>query len=100
MDYIRKNATKGIKVNNVVEFLGISRRLADLRFHQFNGETINEAITHYKLEAVKKLLATTNRPIKTVSEACGYADIAYLKTLFKKRFGMTMREWRNQNRTP
>ena len=98
MDFIRKNATKGIRVNDVVEFLGISRRLADLRFQQFSGETINEAITNCKLEAVKKMLATTSRPIKIVSESCGYTDLAYLKTLFKKRFGTTMREWRNQNR--
>ena len=98
MDFIRKNATKGIKVNDVVAFLGISRRLADLRFQQFSGETINEAITNCKLEAVKKLLATTSRPIKIVSESCGYTDLAYLKTLFKKRFGCTMREWRTQNR--
>ena len=45
-------------------------------------------------------LATTSRSIKTVSEACGYADLAYLKTLFKRRFGCTMRDWRAQNRTP
>ena len=98
-DFIRKNATKGIRPNDVAEFLGVSRRLADLRFQQFSGESINEVITHYKLEAVKKLLATTSRPIKTVSETCGYTDLAYLKTLFKRRFGCTMREWRTQNRT-
>ena len=97
-DFIRKNATKGIRPSDVAEFLGVSRRLADLRFQQFSGETINEVITHCKLEAVKKLLATTSRPIKTVSETCGYTDLAYLKTLFKRRFGCTMREWRGQNR--
>ena len=30
---------------------------------------------------------------------CGYTDLAYLKTLFKRRFGCTMRDWRAQNRT-
>lgn len=48
--------------------------------------------------AVKRLLATTDRPIKKVSVACGYADFAYLKTLFKRRFGMTMRDWRARQR--
>ena len=85
-------------MNDVADFLGISRRLADLRFQQFSGESINETITYHKLEAVKKLLATTTRPIKIVSEACGYADLSYLKTLFKRRFGCTMRDWRRQNR--
>ena len=97
LDFIRKNAVKGIKVDDVAKALGISRRLADLRFQQFSGETINEAITRHKLEAVKKLLATTARPIKVISEACGYTDLAYLKTLFKRRFGCTMREWRRSN---
>ena len=98
LDFIRKNAVKGIKVDDVAKALGISRRLADLRFQQFSGETINEAITRNKLDAVKKLLATTDRPIKVISESCGYTDLAYLKTLFKRRFGMTMRDWRRQNR--
>ena len=96
--YIRKNAAKGIKVKDVAEFLGVSRRLADLRFQQFSGETINETITRHRLDAVKKLLATTNRPIKTISEECGYTDPSFLKVLFKRRFGCTMREWRLQNR--
>ena len=97
LEFIRKNAVKGIRVDDVAKALGISRRLADLRFQQFSGETINEAITRQKLDAVKKLLATTDRPIKVVSEACGYTDLAYLKTLFKRRFGCTMRDWRRQN---
>ena len=97
-EFIRKNAVKGIRADDVAKFLGISRRLVDLRFQQFSGETINELITRHRLEAVKKLLATTGRPIKSISEMCGYTDLAYLKTLFKRRFGCTMREWRAQNR--
>ena len=97
LEFIRKNAVKGIRVDDVAKALGISRRLADLRFQQFSGETINEAITRQKLDAIKKLLATTDRPIKVISEACGYTDLAYLKTLFKRRFGCTMRDWRRQN---
>ena len=98
--YIRKNAVKGIKVKDVAAFLGVSRRLADLRFQQFSGEAINETITRHRLDAVKKFLATTNRPIKTISEECGYIDPSYLKVLFKRRFGCTMRDWRRQNRAP
>jgi LacI family transcriptional regulator len=97
MSFINRNATKGITVDDVVTFLGVSRRLADLRFHQFAGETINAAIVRVRLDAVKKLLATTNRPIHTISEACGYSDLAYLKKLFKQRFGVTMREWRKRS---
>ena len=97
LGFIQKNATKGIRPGHVAEFLGVSRRLADLRFQQFSGETINETIVRHRLEAVKKLLATTDRSIRAISDACGYTDHAYLKTLFKRRFGLTMRDWRAQN---
>lgn len=94
-DYIRKNAIKGIDVADVAEFLGISRRLAELRFQQFSGESINEMIIRVRLDAIKKLLATTRRTIKSITLSCGYSDVSYVKTLFKRRFGMTMRDWRN-----
>ena len=97
--FIAKNATKGISARDVADYLGVSRRLADLRFQQFNGETINETIIRHRLDAVKKMLATTNRPIKTVSIACGYTSLAYLKTLFKRRFGLTMRDYRAQHKS-
>ena len=45
------------------------------------------------------MLATTDRPIKTVSIACGYTSLAYLKTLFKRRFGLTMRDYRAQHKS-
>ena len=96
-EFIRKNATKGIGPDDVADFLGVSRRLADLRFQQFSGETINETIVRHRLDAVKKFLATTDRSIRAISEACGYTEPTYLKTLFKRRFGTTMREWRAQN---
>ena len=76
-EYIRRNATKGIRPDDVARFLGVSRRLADLRFSQFGGESINEAITRTKLEAVKKMLSTTARSIRNISQECGYQDVAY-----------------------
>lgn len=94
LDFIHQNAVKGITVADVVNDLGISRRLADLRFHEYQGETINETITRAKLDAVKKMLSTTTRSIRNVSLACGYPNTTYLKVLFKRRFGMTMGTFR------
>jgi len=94
--FIARNAAYGIGVKDVVAHLGVSRRLADLRFRQFAGGTILEAIVKARLDEVKRLLETTDRTIKSVSIACGYTDLPYLKTLFRRRFGMTMSEWRRR----
>lgn len=92
--YIRKNALKGIGVEDVVKHLGCSRRLADLRFRELQGTTIGEAIITTRLGEVRHRLTTTKESIDSIALACGYENPNYLKNLFKKRFGLTMRDFR------
>ncbi len=39
----------------------------------------------------------TDLRISEIAARCGYRDANYLKNLFKKRTGMSMREWRAQS---
>lgn len=94
--YIRRNATRDISVADVAHHLGCSRRLADLRFRELMGSSIGETIIVTRLNEVKRLLATTREPIGAIAASCGYANPNYLKNLFKRRFGLTMRDWRRQ----
>ena len=92
--YIRRNALRGISVDAVARHLGCSRRLADLRFRELQGATIGETIISFRLDEVRRLLTTTREPIDAIALACGYENPNYLKNLFKRRFGMTMRDFR------
>lgn len=94
--FIRKNALRGISVEDVVRHLGCSRRLADLRFRELQGASIGETIISFRLEEVKHLLKTTRDPIDKIAIDCGYGNPNYLKNLFKKRFGLTMRSFRKE----
>lgn len=96
--YIQRNAHRGISVEDVAHHLGCSRRLADLRFRELMGVSIGETIIATRLDEVKQLLATTRETIDAISVSCGYKNPTYLKNLFKKRFGMSMRDWRRQGR--
>ena len=96
--YIRRNALKGIGAADVVRHLGCSRRLADLRFRELQGTSIGEAIICRRLDEVRRLLATTREPIDAIGLSCGYENANYLKNLFKRRFGMTMRDYRSSAR--
>ena len=95
--YIRKNALKGISVTDVAAHLHVSRRLADLRFRELQGTTIGETIISERLTEVKRLLRETKDPIDAIAVRCGYENPNYLKNLFKRRFAMTMREFRNRS---
>ena len=94
--YIQRNALKGISVDDVARHLKVSRRLADLRFRELQGTTIGETIISLRLAEVKRLLRSTKEPIDTIAALCGYSNPNYLKNLFKRRFAMSMRDFRGR----
>ena len=96
--YIDRHVLEGITVEDVVRHLKCSRRLADLRFRELHGRSILETITEKRLGEVKRRLAGTKEKIDSIALACGYANPNYLKNLFRKKFGMSMRDFRNSTK--
>ena len=92
--YIDRHALEGIGVADVVQHLKCSRRLADLRFRELQGNSIMQTIIERRLDEVRRRLAGTNEKIDTIASACGFDNSNYLKNLFKKRFDMSMSEFR------
>lgn len=92
--YIEKNACKGIGVLDVARALKVSRSLLQLRFSELQHESVYAAILRIRLDEVRRRLLQTNDTINEISEACGWESPAPLKALFKKRYGIPMREWR------
>lgn len=97
--FIHDNATRDIRVKDVVEHLGVSRRLADLRFREFQHESILEAITRIRLREVKRRLLSEGTSISDIARSCGFSNPTYLKKLFKDRYGTNMRDFRQRERT-
>jgi LacI family transcriptional regulator len=99
-EFIAQNACKGIGVMDVVANVGVSRRLLEKRVRETTGQSLLEMIQEVRLENVCRLLATTSLSISEVTERSGYEPTSYLSNLFRKRFGMTMRDYRTQNAKP
>jgi len=97
MSFISRNALRGISAKDVAMHLHVSRRLADLRFREATGTSLQKAIIEKRLKEVCRLLSNSTLTISEIAVRCGYRDANYLKNLFKKRFGMSMRDWRKQN---
>jgi LacI family transcriptional regulator len=96
IEFIRLNACAGITVTDVVGQMHVSRRYAERHFRASCGHSVLDEIQHHRLERVCALLRETNLPIHEIGERCGYDTEIYLKVLFKKRFGVTMREYRKK----
>ena len=93
--YIDEHACSGIRARDVVEHCGVSRSLLDLRFRQIAGKSVLAYILDVRLSEVKRLLDETDRRIWQIGHDCGFNDPDNLKRLFRKRFGLSMREYRN-----
>lgn len=95
LHYINRNATSGIGVRDVITHLGVSRRLLFLRFKEAGAGTVLQQITAKRLEETKKRLAKSADSIALVCSQCGWKSENHPKKLFKARYGMSMKEWRD-----
>ena len=86
--------------HDIAKRLGISLRKLQLCFkaEDKKGRTILQAIQDVRLKRVCWLLARTRKTIKAVTFESGFGSVSRLKALFLERYGMNMREWRNQHR--
>lgn len=95
IEYINKNAASGITVADVCAHLNVSRRLLDLRFREQGDATPGQAIIERRLDALRKLLKSSDMPISHICQRCGFGSENHPKKLFRQRYGMTMRDFRN-----
>ncbi|MBR0055807.1 MAG: substrate-binding domain-containing protein [Kiritimatiellae bacterium] len=92
--YIGRNAIRGIGVRDVARKFKVSTSLLELRFRQFQGESLYAAMLGIRLEEVRRRLRGTNDAIEDITFDCGWENPIPPKALFKKRFGVSMRDYR------
>ncbi len=97
--FIETNAVLGIRPGDVARSVGVSRRLLDLRFSQYNRKSVNGELLDAKLKVVLKMLQSTSRPIAAVSAAAGFRNVHHLEKVFRARYGKSMRDWRREARS-
>jgi len=95
LKYIADHATDGITAEDVVRHLKVSRRLLYLRFAEESGTSIRAAIEERRLQQVRHLLKTTRLSTDEIATRCGYGNPNVLRNLFRRKFGMTMRDFRS-----
>ena len=94
--YIRRNATTALRVDDVVRHLGVSRRLADLRFKESGELSLARVISNARLDEVAKRLKESDAPIGKIASACSFENLQHLANAFHRRFGTSMSDYRRQ----
>ncbi|MGC4033164.1 MAG: DNA-binding transcriptional regulator [Tepidisphaeraceae bacterium] len=96
--YIRENAGHGIRVQDVLSQVAVSRRALEMRFRHVVGRPPHEEIRRVQLQRVKELLVTTDFKLERVAEMCGFSTAQYLAGLFHRETGMTPGTFRRHGR--
>ena len=96
LDYIRREACNGLTAADVIKFLNLTERAAEVRFKSATGRRIIDEIVSVRMERVLELLKNPQQTIEPIANLCGWGSAIYLKRLFKARMGLTMSEWRRQ----
>jgi len=97
MHFIREHACEGIKVDDVLKAVPLSRRVLEHRFKRLLGYSPHDEILRMQFQRVVELLSETALPLATIAEHAGFRHAEYLSVAFKKRYNVTPSEYRRQN---
>jgi len=86
-DYIDRNLSRDLGVDEVAGHLGISASYFSLLFKQHFGVTFLEYVTAERVELAKSLLLLTDRSISDIGRSVGYAERRYFNKVFHKVTG-------------
>jgi LacI family transcriptional regulator len=97
--YIRENACRGIRVDDVLDQVALSRRALEKRFRAALGRAPHLEIRRVQIERVKELLVTTDYKLEKIADMTGFSTAQYLAGLFHRVVKMTPGTWRQAGRT-
>ena len=95
-EFIEKNFSEKITVDQLSNMLAVGRRSLERRFKTATSNTVTEYIQRVKIEAAKKNLETGRKNINEVMYDVGYNDTKAFRTTFKKITGLSPIEYRNK----
>ncbi|GCF92652.1 DNA-binding response regulator [Enterococcus florum] len=95
VDYLKENyADPNLSLQSLADHLNISPAYLSTIFSQNKQVTFIEYLTCIRMEQAKKLLVETNHKIIDITFFVGYNDPNYFSFTFKKRNGLSPKEFR------
>jgi LacI family transcriptional regulator len=85
---IREQASRGIRVDDIVRLLPISRRALEQRFQEVLGRSPAEEIRRVRLLHAKTLLEQTDLTVARIAKVSGFGTPAVLLRNFEAHYGL------------
>ena len=84
-------------LHDMAERLNCSKRQFGRVFRREFGMPLRARQIELRLQRAQQLLVDSDAKITNVAYDCGYRHLGLFNAMFKKRFGVTPSQWREQN---
>ena len=95
---IREHACRGLRVKEVADSVGLSRRALQQRFQRVVQRTPKQELMRVQIDRAKMLLSQTDMSVETVSKRCGFTAFEYFVRAFRRETGTTPYRYRKSCR--
>ena len=96
IQYIANHINTDISVEKIANELNMDRSTLSKKFKRELGFNISSYIMRRKLEEAKSLLSYTDKTISEISEYLCFSTQSYFQNVFKKKYGLTPKEFRKK----
>ena len=96
--YMRRNLTRRVQVDEIVEASGVSRRVLENAFRTVIHRSILDEYHRLQTEAITHLLRNTTLPLKQIAQQMGFSNVYYFSAFFKRSLGVPPGQYRKTTR--
>ena len=87
--FVREHASEQIGLVDVLQATGTASSTLRRRFSEVLGRTITDEIRRVRIEQAKRLLLSTDEPLKHIARQTGFSSAQHMATVLRKHTGMT-----------
>lgn len=96
--YIDDNYAQNISLESIADHFHLSIYYLARQFRKYTAYTINSYIVSCRIGEAQRRLIHTEERIDEIAGACGFTNLSYFYTTFRKKVGCTPTEFRNAYR--
>jgi len=95
-DWLHKNFQRNFPLQAPARAVGMSMRNFVRRFKEATGDAPLIYLQKLRVAAAKRLLESDHRGVQEISEAVGYQDVAFFRTIFERHTGASPSAYRRR----
>ncbi len=98
LDYVSEHYLEPLSLQTIAQKFHRAPAHLTTRFRKATGLPVMECVLEKRMDEAKHLLATTSQTVQKIADHIGYTDVSLFSRQFRRRYGVSPRQWREESR--